>query len=152
MRTVDIEIGGHTYPLCLTLWAYGQICDRYESMAGCLRRLDEVAGEFERSEETGKIKVIRPEDTPALIEEYLWLLEQLMTGGKQASTDFPGIVPRGQLSLPNREQLRAVLCPGDIPYVQTTVLLAITAGQAREVGTQSPKNGAGAAGGQAPES
>lgn len=153
LRTVDIDIAGRTYPLCLTLWVFGQICDRYGSLRECIQRLDEVAGAFERDEETGAVKVIRPEDTQALIEEYLWLLEQLMTGGRQTAAPKSLIVPRD--SPPpsiDQGQLMEALCPGDIPYVQSRVLEAITAGQAREVGTQAPKNGAGAGGGQSPES
>lgn len=144
MRTVEIEIGGNTYTLCLTLWAYGQICGRYESMKGCLQRLDEVSGKFEQDPDTGEIRVLQAEDTPALIEEYLWLLDTLMGGGFQCkgiTTDVP--------QLPD---FREVLCPGDIPYVQKKVFEAITAGQAREVGAQAPKNGAGGEGGPAPES
>lgn len=153
LRTVDIDIGGRTYPLCLTLWVFGQICDRYGSLRECVQRLDEVAGEFERDEETGSVKVVRPEDTAALIKEYLWLLEQLMTGGRQTAAPMGLIVPRD--SPPpsiDQCQLMEALCPGDIPYVQARVLAALRVGQAREVGTQAQKNGAGAGGGQAPES
>lgn len=151
MRTVEIEIGGNTYPLCLTLWAYGQICGRYEGMKGCLQRLDEVSGKFEQDPDTGEIRVLQAEDTPALIEEYLWLLEQLMEGGRQASVTPGNTAPR-QLPLPARARLLELLCPGDIPYVQKKIFEAITAGQAREVGAQAPKNGAGGEGGPAPES
>lgn len=150
LRTVEIDIGGRTYPLCLTLWVFGQICDRYGSLRECVQRLDEVAGEFERDEETGAVKVIRPEDTAALIEEYLWLLEELLIGGRQAAA-----APDGATStefLPDRARFDLAFCPGDIPYVQARVLEALRVGQAREVGTQAPKNGAGAGGGQAPES
>ena len=147
LRTVEIDIGGRTYPLCMTLWVFGQICDRYGSLRECVQRLDDVAGRFERDEETGQVTMLRAEDTRALIEEYLWLLEQLMTGGRQIAEPPDKIVPRN-LSLP----LLETLCPGDIPYVQTKVLEAITVGQAREVGTQAPKNAGGAGGGQAPES
>lgn len=153
MRIVEIDIGGRTYPLCLTLWVFGQICDRYGSLRECMQRLDDVSGQFERDEETGQVTVLRSEDTQALIEEYLWLLEQLMAGGRQTAALIGKIVPR-ESPAPRMDQahLRELLCPGDIPYVQIQVLAAITAGQAREVGTQAPKNGAGADGGQAPES
>lgn len=143
MRTVDIEIGGQTYPLCLTLEVYDRIFKRYGGIKECYDRLDEVAGKYEKDEDSGEMRVLRSEDTKALVDEYLWLTDQLMTGGMKRRY--------GSCSDELLPDLTSELSPGDIPYVQRKVLEAITAGQRREVGTAAQKNAEGADTGPAPE-
>lgn len=141
-RIVEIDIGGHTYPMCLTLAVHDRICARYESQKGCIQHLDDLAGKFERDPETNTVKVIEPEKTAELITEYLWLLDELIAGGYAV---------QGSEVMPQLPDFRNVFCPGDVPYIQIKAMEAIRVGNIREVGTRDPKNGAGADGGQAPE-
>ena len=39
-RLVKIELKGREWPMCLTLRAYSKICERYESLPQCLKKLD----------------------------------------------------------------------------------------------------------------
>lgn len=122
-RTVNIEIGGVTWPMCLTLRAYGEICARYGGMKECMATLTALEGE---------------PDVPGLIEEYTWLADQLMWALHTAVDEDYDHNPPTQL------ELKDLLTPGDIPYLQRKVLDAIIAGQSREVGAEPPKNAGGA--------
>lgn len=122
-RTVDIEIAGKTWPMCLTLKAFGDICDRYGGLAECLKQLDEL---------------VEAQDHMGLIDEYMWLLDCLLWAQKTAEDQDYENAP------PTMERLNDLFSPGDMLYIQERVLACIRAGQAREVGAQAPKNGVGA--------
>lgn len=145
MRTVDIEINGQTWPLCLTLQAHMDICERYGSMKQCLDRLKEVEGIYKVDEETNEVTVVKPEDTKGFIEEYTTMLDFLLWAAFRASDED------GENPPPVQSELLDLLSPGDMVNVQQKVLAAIELGNRRTVGVDAPKNGEGSAGEQAPE-
>lgn len=128
-RTVDIDIAGKTWPMCLTLRAFTDICDEYGSLQECIQKLDDLV-------EAG--------DNPGLIQHYTWLLDKLLWSAAQADDD-PENYP------PVQEVLKDLFSPGDLLYIQQKVLETIRIGQSREVGAEPPKNGVGAAEKPAPE-
>lgn len=128
-RTVEIDIAGKTWPMCLTLWAYSQICEEYGSLPDCLKTLDGL---------------VKEGDNLGLIQHYTKLLSTLLYAAAPGPVQ-PENRPPDMITLLN------LFYPGDVPYIQRKVLEAIQVGQSREVGAEAPKNGEGAAEGQAPE-
>ena len=122
-RVVRIELGGREWPMCLTLWAYKMICERYEGLPQCLEKLDAM---------------VESADNLGLIQEYTWLADQLLRGAHHANFLSDDTDP------PTQAVMADILCPGDIPYLQGKVLECIRVGQSREVGAEAPKNGEGA--------
>lgn len=122
-RTVDIEIGGTTYTMCFTLWAFGQVCERYESLPKCTAELDRLV----------------TEDEKGAMDAYLWLLHILLVAQWRRQTwgDGESEVP------PDEENIADLVCPGDFVMIQRKVLEAISLGNSRTVGVQVP-NGDGA--------
>lgn len=123
-RVVEIELGGVTWPMCLTLAAYIQICERYGDLPACVAKLDGLVGENGNRE---------------LIEEYTWLAEQMLYAAHAAADGDDELAP------PIQDDLLVLLTPGDFPEFQRKVLECIRIGQSREVGAEAPKNGEGAA-------
>lgn len=121
MRTVDFEIAGVKYPLCFTLGAFCQICDRY----GCT--LEEYLNELDR---------LMREDQKKGLEEYIWLLHTLLQAGWDKATYDQEEPP----TPPGMDELKELVCFGDL----SVVIQAIHAGNTREVGAQPAKNGEGA--------
>ncbi len=121
-RTVEIDIGGKRWPMCLTLWAYSKICEEYGSLPKCLEELDGLV-------EAG--------DNLGLIQHYTALLSTLLW----AATPQP-VAP--ETHPPDKHTLLDLFSPGDVPYIQRKVLETIQAGQSREVGAEPSKNGQGA--------
>lgn len=131
-RTVEIEIGGKTYRMCFTLWAFGQVCQRYESLSKCLEKLDEL--------------VSGGNNLGAMLE-YLWLLSVLLEAQRQRDRQEQneGLIP------PDEDDLQNLFCPGDFVELQRKVLDCISLGNSQTVGVQAPKNGEGASREPAPE-
>lgn len=130
-RIVTVEIGGQSWPMCLTLSAFSKICDRYGSMNDCIKRLDEL---------------VKANDSPGLIEEYTWLMDCLLWAARLAEAGDSESNPPVQSELPD------LFSPGDMPYIQERVIEAIHVGTARTVGVEAPKNAEGAGEKPAPES
>lgn len=122
-RVVEIDIAGKTWPICLTLKAFSDIYEKYESLSKCLEKLDEL---------------VKNGDNIGLIDEYTWLLDCLLWACKTAEDQDYENTP------PNQERLKDLFSPGDVPYIQRKVLECIQLGQSREVGAEPPKNGEGA--------
>lgn len=122
-RVVTINVAGREWPMCMTLRAYTKICERYENLPNCLEKLDAL---------------VASADNLGLIEEYTWLADCLMWAIHTYDDSDDSNNPPTQLDL------KDILCPGDIPYLQKTVLDCIRVGQSREVGAEAPKNGDGA--------
>lgn len=127
-RTVDIEMGGRTWPMCLTLAAYIKICGKYDGLPECLRNLDHL---------------VATNDNRGLITEYSWLADQLLYAAHAAAEGDDEDTP------PNQDDILQLLSPGDMPELQRKVLDCIRIGNSREVGAEAPKNGEGPAEGQA---
>lgn len=129
-RAVDFELRGVTYPLCFTLEAADQFYQRYGAIDGWFDRLKEYSYQDEE----------HPGDTIKLFAEYLWLLDTLMQAGYEYCA-----WDREEAELPpGLDELRKLLCVGDISRMQTSVIETITRGNVREVGAAAPKNGEGA--------
>lgn len=122
-REVKIELRGKEWPMCLTLRAYSKICERYEGLPQCLEKLDALVAAV---------------DNLGLIEEYTWLADQLLWAVHFYDDQNEENNPPTQLDM------KDLLCPGDIPYLQEKVLECILVGKRREVGAAAPKNGEGA--------
>ena len=132
LRTVEFELAGVKYPLCFTLAAVEKFYHRYGDIDGWADRLREYSN-------TGED---HPGDTMQLLAEVLWLLDTLMEAGYNHVSQFSGDAE----TPPGLDELRHMLCVGDIARVRETVIRSITLGNTREVRTQEPKNGEGAPG------
>jgi len=132
-RTIEIEIGGKTFRMCFTLWAFGQVCERYESLPKYLAKLDELVSQG---------------DNLAAMDEYLWLLSILLDAQYQRESWEDGETEPP----PEEKDLPALFSPGDFVEVQRKVLDCISLGNSRTVGVDAPKNGGGAGDAPAPES
>lgn len=122
-RTVDIEINGRSWPMCLTMAAYIQICEKYGDLPPCLARLDQL---------------VTDKDNKGLIIEYTWLADQLLWSAHDAAGGDDEDAP------PDQDHIMTWMSPGDMIYLQRKVLECINLGQSREVGVAAPKNGEGA--------
>ena len=147
-RVVDFELRGAVYPLCFTLDAADQFYQRYGDIDGWYGRLSELTRQEEADPDTGETRVIVEGDPIKLLAEVLWLLDTLMQAGyeysawDQEEAELP----------PGMEELRKIVCIGDISRIQAAVIRAITLGNMREVGSGPAKNGEGARpGGSAPK-
>lgn len=130
MRTVKMNLAGVEYPLCFTLWAFEQVCEKYGDLSLCLEELDRLWADHNEME---------------TMDSYLWLLSILMQAGYQMDRlrKEPAEEP------PRPEVLKHLFAPGDFLSLQRTVMEAVTLGVAREVGSEAPKNAPGGEG-QAP--
>lgn len=147
-RSVEFELRGVTYPLCFTLEAAEQFYRRYGDIDGWYHRLAELTRQEETDPDTGKTKVIVEGDTIKLLAEELWLLDTLM----QAGYEYSAWDREEAETPPGLDELRKLICIGDIARIQTAVIQTITLGNQREVGSGPAKNGGGAtAAGQAPK-
>lgn len=124
MRTVYIELGGVSYPMCFTLRAFSAVCERYGDLSSCLKKLDELVAQSEQV---------------TLIQEYLWLLSTLLDAAFERDGYLEDVCCPPQL-----EDLQNLFTPGEVVELQRKVLETITLGNAREVGAEPPKNGDGA--------
>lgn len=139
-RLVEFELGGAAYPLCFTLRAVEQFYQRYGDVDGWFPRLLELTRQEETDPETGETRVVAEGDQMKLLAEVLWLLETLMDAGfRRAKADYMS-APR-PLTL---DELRDVVCIGDIARIRDAILRTVALGNGREVGAQAPKNGGGA--------
>lgn len=123
-RIVEIDIGGTTYPMCFTLWAYGQVCERYESLPKCLAELD-------RLQQVNTIK---------MIDAYFWLISVLL----EAQWNRERGESDERTKPPDEEKIHALFyaqsCPGEFVEIQRKVLECISLGTSRTVGVEAPKN------------
>lgn len=137
-RVVEIKLGERSWPMCLTLHVFTEICERYGSMESCMKRLDEAAGIRAKDKEPREMNIA------ALIEENTWLLERMLLGAWTRAGFTPdGDTPRP----PTQSQIMNMISPGDFLEVQLKVFDAIRLGQSREVGAEAPKNAGGASDG-----
>lgn len=133
-RTVEFELCGVKYPLCFTLQAVEDFYTRYGDVDGWYGRLAEL--NYRDAENPGEpIK---------LYAELLWLLETLMKAGYDMASYVDGETPL----YPDMDELRNLLCVGDLSRVQAAVVETVSLGNQREVGAQAPKNGEGASDGE----
>lgn len=140
-RVINFELGGETYPLCFTLRAAEEFYIRYGDIDGWFPRLLELTRQEETDEKTGEVRVLVEGDQIKLLAEVLWLLETLMDAGSAHVWANGGDAPE-PLKV---DDLRDMVCIGDVARIRDAVLLTTAAGNAREVGAQAPKNGEGAA-------
>lgn len=143
-RIVRFQLGETTYPMCFTLQAAEAFFTRYQSIDGWWPRLMELSHQEEEDEETGEVVVVVEGDTMQLLAEYLWLLDTLIRAGIEAEkADGPEFARKGTATAPP-QALTSLLCLGDIAQVRDAIVQTITKGIQREVGAETPKNGAGA--------
>lgn len=139
-RAVDFELRGVTYPLCFTLEAAEAFYQRYGDIDGWFKRLAELTRQEETDPDTGKTKVLVEGDQIKLLAEVLWLLDTLMQAGYEYCA-----WDREEAELPpGLDELRKLICIGDVARIQTAVIQTITLGNQREVGSGPAKNGEGA--------
>lgn len=139
-RTVDFELRGVTYPLCFTLEAAEDFYRRYGDIDGWFPRLSELTRQVETDPDTGETKVLVEGDQIKLLAELLWLLDTLM----QAGYYYSAWDKEEAETPPGPDELRRIICIGDISRIQTAVIQTITLGNQREVGSGPAKNGEGA--------
>lgn len=130
-RIVSIDIGGKSFEMCFTLWAFGQVCERYESLPKCLAELDRLVGEG---------------STMAAMDEYLWILSVLLKAQWHRDNLKKVTLP----PLPDEDALHDLICPGEFLDLQRKVLDCIALGNSRTVGVDDSKNGDGAGTGAGP--
>lgn len=139
-RILDFELLGVTYPLCFTLEAAEEFYQRYGDIDGWFKRLSELTRQEETDPDTGQTRVVVEGDQIKLLAEILWLLDTLMQAGyERCAWD------REEAELPpGLDELRKILCIGDIARIRAAIMQTIVLGNQREVGAQAPKNGDGA--------
>lgn len=139
-RVVYFDLGGEAYPLCFTLRAAEAFYQRYGEIDGWFPRLMELTRQEETNTETGETKVLVEGDQMKLLAEVLWLLETLMDAGTAHVWCNSGDAPDAL----KVDDLRDLVCIGDVPRIKEAIMLTTAAGNVREVGAQAPKNGEGA--------
>lgn len=131
MKMVEIQIDKTAYPLCFSLRAVTEFCERYGTLDGCFARIKELSG---------------ANNTPELIQEYMWQLSIMLDAGYRIACkdDKEAVKP------PETDEFLDAFGISDLSYIQRKVIEAIGIGSQREVGAAAAKNGDGAAA-QAPE-
>ena len=128
MRTAEITLEGVTYPLCFSLAVMDRFTQRYGSLEGSWKKIEELG---------------QAGDLNAAYEEYFWQLEQLLEGGRRRVELDGGTAP----ALPDLHKDRNDrFTLGDMRYIQERIAVAIVQGSQREVGAAAPKNGVAAGG------
>lgn len=139
-RSVDFELRGVTYTLCFTLEAAEQFYRRYGDIDGWFKRLSELTRQEETDPDTGETKVLVEGNQIKLLAEVLWLLDTLMQAGYEYCA-----WDREEAELPpGLDELRKLICIGDISRIRAAVLQTVILGNQREVGSSPAKNGEGA--------
>lgn len=130
MKNVTVEIAGATYPLCMTVAAMEQICEKFGSLPNLL-------------------EAVRAEDPAKALENTTFALGVLIQEGEEnrlmvAACYGENVQPRRKV--PGPEQLRHLLLPGQVVQYQLPVLEAVNASMQREVEVAPAKNAGGAEG------